>query len=395
MWINRGISEDIGAAARTRPAVVVTGARQTGKSSLLRRLFPRARYVTFDDPAIADFAAANPDGFLEEFADAEAVVLDEIQYAPHLLRSIKLRIDGERRRNGRWILTGSQRFELMRGVSESLAGRVAVFDLHSLAPSELVAAGLDPAEYPLRGGYPELWAADLALDHSSYFGSYIRTYIERDLRVLLDVSSVRDFERFMRVVAARTAQLVNFSALASEVGISGPTGKAWVEALVATGLVALVEPWHSNHGKRIIKTPKVHVLDTGLLSHLMALRTVSDLRQHPLAGAHWESCVHSVLIRDRELLNGGRIRFYRDKSQREVDFVIERGSELVLVEAKLAERPGGVTGNQREIADLIGSGRRVRHVVAAPWPAARARDLGGYLAWNPVKHRELSRELGP
>ncbi|MCX6131300.1 MAG: AAA family ATPase, partial [Proteobacteria bacterium] len=257
MWIERKILKELEISSGQYPALVVTGARQTGKTSLLRHIFPKADYVTLDYPIEAAEADQDGDNFLSRHK--EPLIIDEVQYAPNLFRFLKIAIDKDRRNYGRYLLTGSQRFPLMKHVSESLAGRIAILELLTLSHEELelafsqISEGDLLVDWILRGGYPELYAE--SKDAERFFGSYIASYIERDVRSLINIKSARDFDRFLRLVASRTGQLISYASLANDLGLSGPTIKDWIHVLEASHVVQIIEPWFTNDGKRIIKTP--------------------------------------------------------------------------------------------------------------------------------------------
>jgi hypothetical protein len=327
-------------AARFFPVLVVTGARQVGKTSLLRRAFPDHAYVSLEVPSVADLAEHDSAAFFARYP--APVLIDEVQYAPGILRALKTVVDADRHAMGRYILTGSQKFELMRGVSESLAGRCAVLELEGLSAAELAGGGVGTAaaldELMVRGGLPELWR-QRELPSGLFYSSYLATYLERDVRQLVNVGSLRDFERFMRACAARSGQLLNRSDLARDVGVSHTTAGEWLSVLVASNQLRLLEPWFDNLGKRLTKSPKLYLCDTGLLCFLLGIAP-GELAQSPYRGAVFETWVFAEL---RKLLArddaSRRVAFYRDQSQREVDFVVEGGGRFTLIEAKLTERP--------------------------------------------------------
>jgi predicted AAA+ superfamily ATPase len=340
MWIDRLLEPLLLQRARTRPVVVLTGARQTGKTALVRRAFPGHSYVSLDLPSEAEQAELDPTGFLDR--QPEPLVVDEVQYAPGLLRHLKRRVDERRQGNGRLILTGSQSFQLMTGVAESLAGRASVLTLGGLSHAEVVRARPQATveEVLLRGGYPELHARP-EIDTRDFFQSYVATYLERDLRSQLQVGSLRDFERFLRAAALRTAQLLNRAELARDVGISPSTAGQWLSVLKRSGIVALLEPWFSNRTKALAKTPKLHLLDTGLCAFLMGLDSTTDLRESPLTGALWETMVFTEL---HGLLAAGagswQLAFWRDRTK-EADFLLHKAGRFLLADAKWAEHPDG------------------------------------------------------
>ena len=338
IWIPRATEPRLRRSARTRPAVVLTGARQTGKTSTLRRLFPDYNFVSLDLPAEAEQAEKEPVAFLRRHPPP--VIIDEAQYAPAVFRHLKSVVDADRGRNGRFLLTGSQKFTLMRGVSESLAGRTDVIELETLSFAEARSAAPDiPLEAAIvRGGFPEL-NANPDIDALAFYNSYLATYLERDIRSLARVGSLRDFERFLRACALRSANLLNKADLARDVGIAPSTANEWLAMLEASGQIVLLEPWFSNRTKSIVKSPKLYLADTGLLCALLNIRSEDALRNSPAAGAVWETFVFAQL-RHRERLAGraGSLFFWRDRT-REVDFVVEIAGRLELLEAKWTELP--------------------------------------------------------
>ena len=338
MWIPRYIESRLRRSAKTRPVLVLTGARQTGKTSTLRKLFPRHEFVSLDLPSEAEQAEKEPDAFLGRHPSP--VIIDEVQYAPALFRHLKAAVDADRGRYGRFLLTGSQKFTLMKGVSDSLAGRVDVVELETLSLSEIRQVGtqIDLLAGIVRGGFPELHA-NPDIDSVTFYASYLATYLERDVRSLANVGSLRDFERFLRACALRSVNLLNKSDLARDVGIAPSTANQWISVLEASGQIVLLEPWFSNRTKSIVKTPKLYVADTGLLCALLGIRTAEELRQSPAVGAIWETYVFAQLRhRERRAGRDRSLFFWRDRT-REVDFVVESARGLELFEAKWTELP--------------------------------------------------------
>jgi hypothetical protein len=357
MWIPRDIEPRLLRSARTRPVLVLTGARQTGKTSTFRRLFPDHEFVSLDLPTEAEQAEKEPQTFLQRHP--APVVIDEVQYAPGLFRYLKVAVDASRRRRGQFLLTGSQKFTLMRSVSESLAGRADIVELETLSLAEIRGAlpNTTPESVIVRGGFPELHA-DPDIDQLAFYNSYLATYLERDVRSLANVGSLRDFERFLRACALRSANLLNKADLARDVGISPTTANHWLSVLEASGQIVLLEPWFSNRTKSIVKSPKLYLADTGLLCALLNIRSEADLRQSPAAGAVWETFVFAQL-RARER-RAGRVQslfFWRDRT-REVDFVVDVGGRLEIFEAKWAEVPSaGDAVNLEFVRSVVGKAR--------------------------------------
>ncbi|TAK67956.1 MAG: ATP-binding protein [Betaproteobacteria bacterium] len=357
MWIPRDVEKHLRRSVATRPVVVLTGARQTGKTSTLRRLFPRHGFVSLDLPTEAEQAEKEPDAFLRRHP--APVIIDEVQYAPGLFRHLKATVDAHRGRHGQYLLTGSQKFTLMKGVSESLAGRSDIIELETLSLSEIRGAfpktGVETAV--VRGGFPELYA-NTRIDFVTYYNSYLATYLERDVRSLANVGSLRDFERFLRACALRSANLLNKADLARDVGIAPSTANQWLSMLEASGQAVLLEPWFSNRTKSIIKSPKLYLADTGLLCALLNIRSERDLRQSPSVGAVWETFVFAQLRqRERRAGRAASLFFWRDRT-REVDFVAEAGGRVELFEAKWTELPAaGDAVNLSFVRDVLGKPR--------------------------------------
>jgi uncharacterized protein len=338
MWIPRDIEPHLLRSARTRPVLVLTGARQTGKTSTFRRLFPDYEFVSLDLPTEAEQAEKEPQSFIRRHP--APVIIDEVQYAPGLFRYLKIAVDANRGRKGQFLLTGSQKFTPMKSVSESLAGRADIAELETLSLAEIQRAlpRTTVENAMVRGGFPELHA-DPDIDQVAFYNSYLATYLERDVRSLANVGSLRDFERFLRACALRSANLLNKADLARDVGISPNTANHWLSVLEASGQIVLLEPWFSNRTKSIVKSPKLYLADSGLLCALLNIRSVEALLEAPAAGAIWETFVFAQLrARERRAGRIGSLFFWRDRT-REVDFLTEVGGKIELFEAKWHEVP--------------------------------------------------------
>jgi uncharacterized protein len=325
--------------AQSFPCVVVSGARQVGKTTLLKALFPDHQYVSLDLPSLAEEAENAPDLFLQKYH--APLLIDEVQYAPALFRHLKSVIDKDRHKMGQFILTGSQKFILMKEVSDSLAGRAAIVDLENLSLEEIRQKNKsndDWAALLSRGFFPELWR-NPKLNTLDFYSSYLATYLERDVRQILNVSSLRDFERFIRACAARSAQMLSFSDLGRDIGIKSETARQWISVLQASNQITLLEPYFENISKRIVKTPKLYFNDTGLLCFLLGF-DAEALRKSPLSGSIWETFVFSELRKFFSLNQPhAKIWFYRDAQALEVDFVISVSGRFDLIEAKWTESP--------------------------------------------------------
>jgi uncharacterized protein len=318
--------------AQRSPIVVVTGPRQSGKSTLVKATFPNHPYANLEAPDVRGRAIDDPRGFLAAYANG--AIIDEVQRAPQLLSYIQVDVD-ETKTPGRWILTGSQNLLLLSTVSQSLAGRSALLELLPLSCSELHLAGIKGDLFTTlwRGGYPPLF--DRNEEPQEWLADYVATYIERDVRQVLNVGDLLAFQTFLRLCASRTGQILNLSQLGSDAGIALNTAKAWLSVLEASYIVARLPPLFRNIGKRLIKSPKLHFLDSGLACYLLGIRTAQELCNHPLRGAIFESWIYAEIVKAHR--NQGivpRLSFYRDGAGHEVDLIVEQGPKLVAIEAK-------------------------------------------------------------
>ncbi len=379
MWIKRFQTEKIEQAQTQRPVILLTGIRQVGKSSLLKKLYPKTEYITLDHVNMADEAETNPSYFLRKL-DGQ-VIIDEVQYAPSLFRYLKIEVDNNRTVKGRWILTGSQRFSLMKGVNESLAGRCAILELHSLSAAELNVAGLLKNNRDLlwKGGFPEIWAENL--DAPMFYADYIQTYLERDLREVLDVTNLRDFRRFMSLLAVHAGQLLNLSSVAKDISVSVNTIKSWVNALEVSGIIYLLPPYYTNLGKRLIKAPKLFFCDNGLLSALLHVDSEDTYNKSLYRGALWENFTFTELIKAGHS-PGRNLFYYRDQNGVEIDFIIEYKGEVLLIEAKESENPNAHKLNLSRVAPLFKE--TTRCFVACTMPEQGMLKIKDYFVYNPL-----------
>jgi len=338
MWINRKYEITLKSLSEQFPVVVVTGARQVGKTSLVCRVFPDISYISLDLPSTAEQAEQNPDAFLS--SQSEPLIIDEVQYAPSLFRYLKARVDADKK-PGRFILTGSQNFLLMQEISESLAGRCGVLNMMNLSWREVAESFKTHGEheYIFNGGFPELYTRP-EIDPHFWHASYLSTYLERDVRNILNVGSLRDFDRFLRAVAARTAQILSYSELARDIGVAPNTAKQWISVLQASGQIILLEPYYKNLGKRLVKSPKLYMTDTGLAAFLMGFQNWESVMRHPVLGALWETYVITQVV--KHYYSQGKIVplwFWRTIQGAEVDLLIEQGGQFIAIESKYAENP--------------------------------------------------------
>jgi len=347
--LHRTLTGQLIEAAQKMPIVTIIGPRQSGKTTLAKAAFPDKPYVSLEHPGEKAFALRDPEGFLARFADG--VVLDEVQRAPELLSYIQVDVD-QSGGGGRFVLTGSQNFLLMQNISQTLAGRTALFTLLPFSMSELYGySAFDPIRLdqptplaePRTAMWEMIWTGlyprihDRQLDPQRWLADYHRTYVERDLREVLRVMDLDGFERFVRLAAARTGQELNYASLASDAGVSKPTVKQWITALRISSLITLLMPHHQNYRKRLRKRPKLHFLDTGLVCFLLGIGSPSVLESHPLRGAIFESFVVSEIC--KAFVHSGReapLYHWRDSTGHEVDVIIDLGESLVPVEIKSA-----------------------------------------------------------
>ncbi len=354
--IHRDLTLELTRAATRAPAITLTGPRQSGKTTLCRALFPNHAYRTLEAPDERSFALEDPRTFLTQFPDG--AVIDEVQRVPELLSYLQGIID-DNPAPGRWILSGSQNLSLLESVSQSLAGRTEVHQLLPLTWSEIrrftqYPAGLEEALFS--GGYPRIFDQDL--DASAWLRSYVATYLERDVRMLSNVGDLVTFQRFVELCAGRTAQLLNYSSLANDCGISQPSAKAWFSILEASFIAFRLLSFNAGPRKRLVKMPKLYFYDTGLVCWLLGIREPQQLRSHPLRGAIFETWMVSEILKHRT--NRGETRglsFYRDSNGAEIDLIIEQPDGLTLLEAKSSATPS---------KRLFDSVRRVRRHFSDP-----------------------------
>lgn len=345
--LTRSIAPTLLRLAASFPVLAITGPRQSGKTTLARAQFADKPYVSLEDPIERAFANEDPRGFLARFT--QGAVFDEAQRWPDLFSYLQGMVDADRQ-PGRFILTGSQQFGLLAGVTQSLAGRVGMTRLLPLAATEIPAVAdrkLTLDGLMLKGGYPALHTQPI--EPADWFASYIATYVERDVRQVLNIQSLPTFQRFLRLCAGRTGQLLN-TALASEAGITANTAKSWLAVLESSDLIHLLPPYFRNFGKRLVKMPKLYFLDSGLACWLLGIRSEDVLALHPLRGALFENWVVGEFIKAR--YNGGMpadLYFWRDNNGLEADLIFEQGSKLQMVEIK---------SGQTVTSDTIRAGQR-------------------------------------
>ncbi|MEA3423965.1 MAG: ATP-binding protein [Bacillota bacterium] len=383
MFIERAIGKVIIETSQAFPVVLVTGPRQVGKTTLLQKLAEKNRkYISLDDPVARQLAVEEPALFLQRYSPP--VLIDEIQYAPELLTYIKIHVDTHKT-NGLFWLTGSQMFHMMRGVSESLAGRVGIIPMQGLSTAEINDLTTEPYttdetrlmnrlnysvalnlkeiyERIFKGSMPAVYELDQNIER--YYASYVDTYIRRDVRDLAQVADEMQFHKFLTACAARTSQMLNYSDIAKDVGITSPTAKKWLSILTSSGIIVLVEPYYNNYLKRIIKAPNMYFMDTGLCAYLTRWTSSESLEVAAMSGAFFETLVVSEIV--KSYLNAGRrppIYYYRDSDQKEIDLIIEDNGVLYPIEIKKTSNPKKNAGRHFEVLDKTGMKRGTGNII--------------------------------
>lgn len=352
--------------AKAYPVVTVLGPRQSGKTTLCRIAFPDKPYVNLEQPDVREFAQQDPQAFLTQYPDG--AVLDEIQNVPSLLSWIQVLTDSDPRA-GRFVLTGSHQLQLSAQLTQSLAGRTAVIELLPLSLSELISQNVSMPtdgtvdQWMLQGGYPRIHAQQMSPE--VMLSDYFATYVERDVRQLINLRHLREFGQCVRLLAGRTGQLLNQSSLGNEVGVSSNTITQWLSILEASFVVFTLAPWSANLGKRLVKSPKVYFYDVGLACWLLGIKTVEQLQYHPLRGALFENLVVLEVMKAQR--NQGLrepLYFFRDSNGLEVDLLLERAEGLVLVEIKASQTVAApLFKGLRTVSALLGERVKKQYLV--------------------------------
>ncbi len=332
--IARTLAKELINKAEKYPVISVTGPRQSGKTTLIKSLYPGYLYANLEYPDIREFAKTDPRRFLNQ---AKTMIVDEVQYVPDLLAYMQGNVDEDKDRQ--YVISGSQNLLLSAKVSESLAGRVFVANLLPLTLNELASVNLtepDLVSQLFKGFYPKIY--DENLDPVMWYRNYILTYLERDVRDIKTVDSLSSFRNFMALLAGRTGQILNMASLASDAGISAPTAKAWISILEASYIIRILPPYYNNWNKRVVKAPKVHFVDTGLVCALLGIKSTVELAHHPLIGSIFESYVFSEYVKRKANFElTADLYFWKDKSNKEVDILLEAGNITEAIEVKYGQ----------------------------------------------------------
>ena len=333
MPIKRALGIKINEALEKYPIVAVNGPRQSGKTTLSRMLLPDYEYVNLEDISKRNFAQSDPKGFLETYKDG--VIIDEIQYVPDLFSYLQVYTD-QRQKNGEYLITGSQNFLMLEKISQSLAGRVAIFNLLPLSVNELKLGGFsfeNWEEYLLNGSFPRKWINKI--DAFDFYENYLKTYVERDVRLIKNINKLDVFQKFIQLLAGRTGQLFNQNSIGIELGLDNKTINSWMNLLEASFIAFRLKPYYNNFNKRIVKTPKIYFYDTGLLAYLLGIRTPEDFQIHFAKGQLFENFIILEKVKQRwNTKSHDKYYFWRDSSGNEVDLLIERNQKLLSIEIK-------------------------------------------------------------
>lgn len=379
----RTIEHAIKQYASKYPVLAVTGPRQSGKTTMLKTMFPNYTYISLENPDMREFATKDPNGFFAQYAGQ--IILDEVQQTPALFSYIQTIVDASGKM-GQFILSGSQNFQLMQNITQSLAGRVALFKLLPFDLTELKQAKLLSKSYEeimLRGCYPAIFDRDIP--SKVFYANYLQTYVEKDLKQLIEVRDLRQFRNFIGLCAARAGQLLNLNALGNECGISQPTAKAWLSVLESSYIIFLLQPYHVNFNKRIVKTPKLYFYDTGLLCHLLKITNPNSIPTHPSKGSLFENFMIAEAFKqnDHKYLHAD-FSFWRDASGHEIDLIIEHNDKIDIAEIKATYTIKGDEFNGLTyFENLKGSNVKNKHLLFAG-AQSQKRSQAQVVAWNEV-----------
>lgn len=382
-FITRQIAPIIESQKTKFPILALTGPRQSGKTTLLKQLFSDYRYINLENPSIRSFATDDPLGFLNQYNDK--VILDEVQRVPELFSYLQERVD-ESQIMGQYILSGSQNFHLLNNITQTLAGRVALFKLLPFDFKELKQNQLLDASYSkaaIKGFYPPIF--DRNINPSIFYANYIQTYIEKDVTELLNIRDLKQFRTFIGLCAARAGQLLNYSALANECDITHNTAKAWLSILESSYVIFLLQPYHQNYNKRLVKSPKLYFYDTGLLTHLLGIRNADEVVENRLKGQIFENMVvaeyqkqnhHSYLLRD--------YYFWQDSNANEVDLMLKGNQGFSIFEIKATETINNTLFKEMDKFEEIASPTKVRKTLIYGGNENQNRTKYSVLSWKNV-----------
>lgn len=387
--IKRILSKKILETAKVSPLIGIVGPRQSGKTTLAKEIFPKYTYVNLEQPDIRLYAQNDPKAFLAQYDNH--VILDEIQRVPELFSYLQVKVDNDKKM-GQYVLTGSQHFLMMQSITQSLAGRISIFNLYPLSYEELKNSNKQKEDLFAQiwyGGYPRLY--DQEISPLIWLNNYIQTYIDRDVSLISQITNLKTFETFLRVIAGRTGQLLNLSSLGNELGISHNTVKAWINLLETSGIVYLLQPFFSNISKRLIKSPKIYFTDTGLVCRLLGIENSTQLNTHPLYGSIFET--HIVIEYLKYYLNRGmspNIYFWRDKKGLEADLYKNLpGSKTEIFEIKSSQTiPENAFGKLKQIQSITNNDSQLNIIYGGN--ENQIRTAGKIISWSSLsKYLEL------
>lgn len=381
MIIERQLQQAIQQFSTKYPVLAITGPRQSGKTTMLKNLFQEYRYVSLESPDMRDFAMTDPKGFLHQYD--KYVILDEIQRAPALFSYIQTIVD-EQKIMGQFVISGSQNFQLMERITQSLAGRVALFKLFPFDNTEMKSADLlqeDYLENLLRGFYPAIFDRDIP--SKSFYSNYVQTYVQRDLTELIAVKDLRAFRNFLGLCATRAGQLLNLNVLATECGISQPTAKAWLSALESSYIVFLLHPYFENFSKRIIKSPKLYFYDTGLLAFLLNFTDPGQLITHPAKGSFFENLAIAEYVKQmHHTYSETDVWFWRDSAGHEIDLLTINADGMNLYEVKATQTIMNEMFINLDYFERISGKSRLKKTVVYAGIEKQERSKGNILSWR-------------
>jgi len=383
MYIKREITSRLKEAAKEFSVVAILGPRQSGKTTLAKRVFAKHKYVSLEDYDLRALANSDPRAFLHDYPTKQGIILDEIQHAPHLLSYIQTIVDEEKKK-GFFIITGSQNFLISQSITQTLAGRIAIMTLLPLSIAEIEKANVLPSSIEravFNGSYPALYAEEIST--SRLYQGYTVTYLERDVRQIKNITDLNLFKKFMGLCAGRTGQIVNFSSLGNDCGIDDKTVRAWLSLLEASYVIFFLQPYYKNFGKRLIKAPKLYFVDTGLACSLLRIKSSDELLHHSMRGALVETFIISDLLKQQynlELLPS--LYFWRDRTGNEIDCLVDEGKKVVPIEIKAGKTVS--SSYFKELTywkDLAGNKESKPYIVYAGtenqrWPA------GNVISWK-------------